>query len=343
MKQQMKAICEQSYAVMKQHRLACIAISILVMSIIFFTVTTAFLTATTIVDDGQKRTVLTFSKQPEAILASAGVAVRPNDIVSTSDGHIHIHRAFEVTVAVEGQQPKTLHVTGGTVADALASVQINPLTHTMTKKTEDALCAGMVINLKPLPCSLRTETTKIKHETSLTFSSSIPAGSRLVQQAGVDGSKTTVYREYFKDGKLVLSEVVSETVNAEPVTEFATIGEGAHSISPIPLELDENGVPTKYKHVLTGNATAYTAKPGAVTATGTVPAVGTIGVNPKIIPYGSKLFIVTQSGSYVYGYGVARDTGGACLNNTVIADLYMDSRKECFQFGRRPVYIYILE
>ena len=267
MKQQVKSICARSYAVMKQHRLACIVISILVFSGIFLTVTTTFLTATTIDDDGQKRTVLTFSRQPEAILASAGIAIQPNDIVAASDGHISIDRAFDVTIAVEGQPHQVIRMTGGTVEDALASVNINPLTHTLTaQQTDDVLSAGMVIPLTPLPCSLRTEVKAIEHETSLTVSSSIPAGSRLVQQAGVDGSKTTVYREYFKDGDVVFSEVVSETVTAEPVTEIATIGEGAHSVSPIPLELDENGVPTKYKKVLTGNATAYTAKPGAVTA-----------------------------------------------------------------------------
>lgn len=343
MKQHITSCFERLSAFMKRHSAACAAVLIGMLSVLILTGMTTALHPVTINDDGQLRTVLTLSRDEDCILASAGITLQPQDILTVSDTAIEINRAFNVNVTVEGGENTVLCVTGGTVADALKSAQINTLTHTLTEHTDkDALTANMVITVKPLENKTRTETEVIAHETVLTYSDALPAGSRLVEQDGVSGKKEIVYRDYFKDGKLVTTEIVSETVITKPVTELATIGEGALSIPPEALTLDANGVPTRYKEVLTGIACAYTAKEGAVTATGTVPAIGTVAVNPKIIPYGSKLFIVSESG-YVYGYGVARDTGGGLLKNKILVDLYMDTAKDCFQFGKRQVKVYILE
>ena len=105
--------------------------------------------------------------------------------------------------------------------------------------------------------------------------------------------------------------------------------------------LDENGVPVNYKKVLTGNASAYSGD--GRTATGTVPVPGSIAVNPKIIPYGTEMWIVSNDGSYVYGYAVAEDTGGFIhWSNAPIADLFFPSVSSCYTFGRRDITIYIL-
>ena len=67
-------------------------------------------------------------------------------------------------------------------------------------------------------------------------------------------------------------------------------------------------------------------------------------MNPKKIPYGSKLYIVSASGDYVYGYGVACDTGSGVMNGSLIADLYMNTEAECRSFGkRRDMVVYVLE
>ncbi|MBQ7038328.1 MAG: G5 domain-containing protein [Clostridia bacterium] len=330
-------------AFFKRHAAVFIAIGLGVLSALMLLGMTLSLRSVTVNDDGKKLTVLTFSHDRESILASAGITLQSQDVVTSSASEIEINRAFHVTVAVDGGDSTTLCVTEGTVADALKSAQINTVTHTLAKYApEDTLTANMVIDVKPLENTTRTETEEIAHETVLTFSEDLPAGSRSTQQKGVAGEKTIVYRDYFKDGKLVETEIVSETVTREPVTELATVGAGALSTPPETLSIDANGVPQKYKQVLTGTACAYTAGEGARTSTGTIPAVGTVAVNPKVIPYGSKLFIVSERG-YVYGYGVASDTGGGVLKNLILADLYMDTAKECFQFGRQQVTIYVLE
>jgi len=88
------------------------------------------------------------------------------------------------------------------------------------------------------------------------------------------------------------------------------------------------------ERILTMEATAYTWT-GNRTASGTWPAVGTVAVDPKTIPLGSRL--------YVEGYGeaVAEDTGGLVKGN--IIDLYFPTESECWEFGRRQVEVRVLE
>lgn len=107
------------------------------------------------------------------------------------------------------------------------------------------------------------------------------------------------------------------------------------------FELDENGIPVNYKKKITGTASAYCC--GTHTATGKRVKNGYIAVNPKQIPYGTKLFIRSSDGSYIYGYASAEDTGGFTSWGNTVADLYMSSYNDCINFGRRQIEIYVLD
>lgn len=85
---------------------------------------------------------------------------------------------------------------------------------------------------------------------------------------------------------------------------------------------------------ITFEATAYTWT-GNRTASSTWPAVGTVAVDPKVIPLGTKLYIEG------YGPAVALDTGGDIQGQ--IIDLYMDSYQECIEWGRRQVEVRVME
>jgi len=47
------------------------------------------------------------------------------------------------------------------------------------------------------------------------------------------------------------------------------------------------------------------------------------------------------SDTFEYGYGVAEDTGGAIKGN--IIDLAFLTVDECYNFGRRNIWVYFLE
>ncbi len=79
------------------------------------------------------------------------------------------------------------------------------------------------------------------------------------------------------------------------------------------------------------------------TATGRKPAYGVIAVDPKVIPLNSKLYIESADGgqSWIYGFAVAGDTGGAIKGNKV--DLFYNTRDQVYNFGRRSCIVYILD
>jgi len=91
-------------------------------------------------------------------------------------------------------------------------------------------------------------------------------------------------------------------------------------------------------------ATAYNnTDPGCTiyTAIGTLCRVGAIAVDPKVIPYGTRMYIVSNDGEYIYGVAVAEDCGGSIKGNRI--DLYFDTTDECWEFGIRDCTVYFLD
>lgn len=133
-------------------------------------------------------------------------------------------------------------------------------------------------------------------------------------------------------------------VDAEVSKDGYTFDElGISQISDIDVPddilFDANGIPLNYSRKLTGKSTAYCM--GHTTATGTSVHPGVVAVDPRIIPYGSKMYIVASDGE-VYGYSSAEDTGGFIYwNNAPIVDLYMNTTSACYAWGNKQVTVYI--
>lgn len=72
------------------------------------------------------------------------------------------------------------------------------------------------------------------------------------------------------------------------------------------------------------------------TSTGSYPCKGTFAVNPKTIPYYSKMLII---GKDWFEHGEALDTGGAMRQNPKQVDIFKDCHAEAMQFGRQGVTI----
>lgn len=88
------------------------------------------------------------------------------------------------------------------------------------------------------------------------------------------------------------------------------------------------------KKVVHMTATAYTHT-GNPTYTGVYPRIGTIAVDPKVIPLGSRMWVEG------YGYGIAQDTGGSIKGNKI--DVFMDTKQECLNWGRKKVKVFLIE
>ena len=184
-----------------------------------------------------------------------------------------------------------------------------------------------------------TETTQeIPYESTQEETGELDLGDTQVKTAGENGARTIVTREKLVNGQVVETEEISSTVVKEPVNEVLLVG--TREVETVLVDHDGNQI--AYTAVYTGSATAYTAPAGSFTATGRPAQYGNVAVNPDLIPYGSRLYICSPDGSYVYGYAVAADTGGALMSGSALVDVYFDTLSECYGFGRRTLSVYIL-
>ncbi|MDD5878944.1 MAG: 3D domain-containing protein, partial [Clostridiales bacterium] len=88
------------------------------------------------------------------------------------------------------------------------------------------------------------------------------------------------------------------------------------------------------KKTLKVKAYAYTG--GGYTATGTKARYGTLAVDPKVIPYGTKVYIKELDKVFT-----AEDCGGGIKGNKI--DIYMNSESACNKWGVKTITIQILK
>lgn len=193
----------------------------------------------------------------------------------------------------------------------------------------------------------------VAHTTIYTPAHDRPKGEIEVVQEGIDGTRDVVYEVVYADGQRVSRQAVSESNNTS-VTELAYRGTLVSEVQPGDTILSvvhegnggylkmRSGDSVHFTDAMSVTCTAYTAGVGrvdSVTATGTTARVGVVAVDKRVIPLGTKLFVVGSSG-YSYGYAVAEDTGvrGAAV------DVYFDTLEECLSFGRQKnSTVYLLD
>ncbi len=254
---------------------------------------------------------------------------------------------YEVLVSADGET-REVNLLGGTVLQAIALTGVTVGQDDLVSVAGDTpITQDLAVTVSRVTFYTYTKTESIAFKTVTKNDRTMMVGTSKVSQTGKNGEQNTTYRETYVDGQLTATETVgTEIVNQavdkivlkgtrRPAAETITVGGG------ITLQLDANGQPLDYKELLTGKATAYTA-PGNNTSIGLKAQVGVVAVDPKIIPYGTKLYIVSPDGKWVYGYAVAGDTGGALLSGRVLVDVYYDTVEECYKFGRRTMNVYII-
>lgn len=190
------------------------------------------------------------------------------------------------------------------------------------------------------------------YETEYRTTPDLPEGQERVAQQGVDGQQTSVYEQIWAGGEMVSRQYV-ERLDSTAVNEIVERGTAAEAVAEedhvvdVTTYEDGSGVLTfasgatlRFKKAMQMTATAYTAGyDGAdyTTATGTFVRTGVVAVDRKLIPLGTRMYVMAKG--LEYGLSRAEDTG---VRGAVI-DLYMHSYDACIQFGRRSATVYILE
>jgi len=191
-----------------------------------------------------------------------------------------------------------------------------------------------------------TEEEVIPYTTNYYYSPDVRPGQETVKTEGENGLKVETYSQLLVKGEVQEEKLVSRDVVKAPVNKEILIGYKSIPISPLDFDwgFDENGEPQNCKTVLRStSATGYNAPDGAKTSTGMPAKVGHVAVNPNVIPYGSKLFIQSPDGRFVYGYAIAADTGSALLSGSVGVDLFYATYAQSAANGVREVDIFVLE
>ena len=309
-----------------------------------------------ITDNGVTRELMTSESDVYAILKLGNYQLSSNDKVSyeevsSNTAYITIYRAFDVNVTADGET-KAVPMIEGTVADVLekAGITLGEYDELSCELTDRAY-KDMDITVTRVEYVTRESTSDIAYDTEYTDNCNLAIGTENVVTAGVNGKCVYTVKEKYVDGKLTSQELISEKTTAEPVTQV--VERGTASAVPYSKTSDPeavklvNGIPENYTRVLSGKSTAYTAGYGARTASGRAAEIGTCAVNPNVIPYGSKLYIVSHDGRKVYGYAVAADTGLGLMDGTVLVDLYFGSMADHYYdscaWGAVQVDIYVLE
>lgn len=250
---------------------------------------------------------------------------------------INILRGFKVQILVDGTKQKAEYAKG-TVRELLNRIGIELGEYDVVKPgLSKTLKPGSKVVIKRVSYERREVEKVIKFGTVTKTSSVLAEGIEKVARKGRNGQKTVTYEDKIVDGKVVSTKKIGEAVHVKAVDKVVVKGTRGSAKSS---GFTPGSKPTNYIKTFHGPATAYTG--GGTTASGAAARRGLVAVNPRQIPYGSKLYIVADDGT-VYGNCIAADTGGFVSNGSgTIVDLYMDTHAQCRQWGRRNVTIYVI-
>ena len=319
-----KALTACKQAVSSRVLAFCVMVVCLVATL---SVTAANLRLTYVTDsNGARQVILTSETDPAQVMNLSGIQSEEGDRVyytaySGNIAALNIERAFSVSITADGQE-YPVKMVFGTVADALKR-------------------AG--ITLEGDDYTDRVETQAIPYDTEYVYTSLYfrNTGRATTVRHGAEGQQTITTRDRYVDGELENSIVVDSTTTVEPTNHvIKTYGAGA-PVSPLTGPDGTTNAPASYSKVLTGKATGYYSRTGKGSS-GLGLGYGTVAVDPDVIPYGTKLYITSTDGKFVYGYAVATDTGIAVQKGEILVDLFYETYAESVINGAIQVNVYVV-
>ena len=314
---------------------------------------TAFAKNTYVITDGDRViTYTTSATDPRKVLGEAGLELDEDDTYTTQEGNgtseITVRRSQNIYINYYGDEMAvTSH--GETVEQLLLRLNLTlGENDTLTWPLSDETFDGMRLRIESVIHQDQTYTSTVPHGTSYCYDPSLPEGMEEVVVEGVDGELLCTATVTYINGVEVSRTLLTQTVTRSSVDEVIAIGTGLAAMpasdADMPIITEDmiilpNGEVLTYTGSTTGRATAYYNR--GTTATGTTAQEGVVAVDPSFIPFGTRMFIITNDGEYVYGIGTAEDAGdGNIIGNRI--DLWFPTKSECIQFGYRDCTIYFL-
>ena len=343
----------RKFAMRKDNALVRLMIMLIVPVMLIATVSmTAYAQSGYIIYDGEDRhVVLSEATEPSEVLSEAGLELGRADLIEMNEEgmrpEITVRRNQLIRINNGGQDMVT-NSYGETVGELLERINMglnegDAIDVALETMTYD----GMELNIDRWTTSTEFVYEEVPFETEYVKTNKMLKGDEKVVTEGVNGELKHTAKVVFFNGQEVSREIIATEQTAEPVNQV--IKQGTLEAEKGKLTIGDGVIVTADGEIYTYNrtmkvkATAYThtdAGCDMITATGTTVHWGTVAVDPKLIPYGTKMFIVSNDGKFVYGLSAAEDCGGSIKGNRV--DLYMPTTSQCFKFGVRNCTIYFL-
>ena len=308
---------------------------------------------TYVITDGSRVLVhTTDATDPAAVLGEAGLELSGGDTYTTRSSagtaEIRIRRSQTIYIDYYGERIQTCS-TGETVDALLSRLHLNVdsgdlISASRSSRTHD----GMKLTVARVLRQEQTYSAVIPHDTCYCTDPTLPAGTEKVLIPGVDGELRCTAMVTYVNHEETERKVLDETVTRQPVAALIAVGTAVSTVPPektAPVITDTTitlptGEVLTYDGVITSLATAYCDK--GLTATGTQARVGAIAVDPRVIPYGTRMFIMSADGEYVYGIATAEDCGNLEHIVGTRIDLHFDTYAQCRAFGARDCLVYFL-
>lgn len=286
-----------------------------------------------IVIDGKQQAVHTFKKTVNEVIKEANIPtyakdrILPGPMAQITDKEtICIIRAVPVTVQADGKKINILTVPIS-VREILklAGITLGNLDYS-SKALNLKVAANEIVKV------VRVKQVYVKKRTVLGYTEehrpdpSLDKGITHLLREGSEGLAEKTVCITYEDGKEVNRTVTDNKIVKKPLSRLIAMG----TISSI----SRGGRSFDFDRVAYVEATAY-SHTGQRTATGVYPQVGTVAVDPSVIPLGSQLYVEG------YGYARAQDVGGAIIGKRI--DVFLDSVRGANRWGRRRVKVYIKE
>lgn len=312
--------------------LQCLISAVILMLMIPFLTGFDISQQVTINYDGKTKEVHTNTVKPAKVLQEAGIVLQQGDGWRLRDGGrrlkdgsvIEVLRGKRFTV-IRGEQTLEYKSYKQTVGEALKDLDISFKKERVYPGIHEPLQKNMQVYIlsdnEELHFSETSLDVPIKYEEDYDLN----FGTESIKSEGKAGTAKVISKLIKNnDGSHSMQELARKIL-IEPETKIIRKGMAMSVYTPEGYK--------RYTKKITAHATAYVAT-GNRTAIGLVPYEGIVAVDPRVIPFYTKMYIPG------YGIAMAGDTGGDIIGNNI--DLFFDDYHRAINWGRRDIDIYIL-
>ena len=163
---------------------------------------------------------------------------------------------------------------------------------TLTEEEREAIAAKEIeftrstpiYDLPELKISEQESVQELPYQTKYQYTDELAQGQSKVIQSGVRGQRTVVTRHFRKDQEIVKSEMISDQVTLEPVSEIILVGTAPTNL--IPKETPVHEVPELVEYGTTPE-TAPVHEVSELTEYGTNPESSPVHKVPELTEYGT--------------------------------------------------------